>query len=297
MAIVCYEHAESGGLRITSRGAQLPTRWVVHGTADRILSYEAVLAETPITFGGLVRSEVNATEQGGGNWIWDVVYSTIDPNSAVGVSPTEPQAPSESEPLLPTPGQGSADPGQPFVFDFDISEQQVHITQSLETRHSEVAAGQVEKDFKQAIGWDGERINGVDISTPGVEFSIKVERAVVNLLYIKKLRRIACTTNNGPWWGFEEGDVLYLGGAGSYTQGGRWSITHKFRVGIFDQGPFGEGIDIGNGIVIPDKRAWEYLWVRYGDDAAGGAMGQVPIQALVERVYRTSNFADLELGV
>ncbi len=51
-----------------------------------------------------------------------------------------------------------------------------------------------------------------------------------------------------------------------------------------------------DGLTIPEKRAWDYLWVSYEDTVNANLLVQIPRAAYVERVYKEVDFSLLGIG-
>lgn len=49
--------------------------------------------------------------------------------------------------------------------------------------------------------------------------------------YVRSLARCTGKTNSAKWYGFDVGEVLFLGASGSSKPGERFSITYKFACG------------------------------------------------------------------
>ena len=102
-------------------------------------------------------------------------------------------------------------------FSFDTTGGSHKITQSLETIHRvEADPADPAPDLKQAIGWDGKKVNGVEIVVPKLEFDITAYYAPASITsdYMKNLARKTGRTNDGAWLGFDEGEILYMGSTG-----------------------------------------------------------------------------------
>lgn len=106
--------------------ADLTRPLVVQGTADEDEVLELALNFTTAMVGNLVRKAVRAEPQGGGVWLVEVDYGVADPNQAVGVDPVAPVAPGPNDPLGPD-------------YSFGITGENLHITQSLDTRYRRTA--------------------------------------------------------------------------------------------------------------------------------------------------------------
>jgi hypothetical protein len=275
-----YERHQSRPFTIDARTASLTRTWFVQGTNDETEVQELVLTASSVVFDFLVRKSVRCEPIGGGNWFCDVEYANIDPQQAVGAETvTEPTAPSVTAPLGP-------------AFSFDTTGGTTHITQSRSTRSKTRAGGGAAPDNKLAIGITKDRVEGCDVVTPKFEWQLECQRADCTGQYLIDLFSVTGTVNyDATFYGFPAGTVLYLGASGRYTFNDRWTITHRFACN-----PNEVNLDVGNGITVPEKKGWDYLWIGYKDEVSNNKLIQVPDTAYVEVVYRTGNFDLLGIG-
>jgi hypothetical protein len=175
---------------------------------------------------------------------------------------------------------------------FDTQGGQQHLTQSKETKSKTKRGGGTAEDYKQAVGVTRDSVEGVDVFAPKLEFTVTLQRQFVNLKYVRTLRGAVGKTNSAPWYGFDTGEVLYLGCSGQAKPGERFSITHKFAAG--------ENIKAGDprlvictGLTLPAKGAWEYVWCSYADAVDSNLRVRLPVSAYVERVYDSTDFTAL----
>lgn len=166
--------------------------------------------------------------------------------------------------------------------------------------------GQVDGAWEDhAIGWDGEKVNGVDIVEPSLTWSesYDVPSSYVTDAYIKRLAAFTGTTNSSTFRSFAAGEVLFLGASGSHdwdTVAGDspWRLQYKFEARP-NMGNTGDAIPPGKSIVggIPVvKKGHEYLWVRYAKTVKDGKLLPSAEAVFVGKVYRESNFALLGIG-
>ena len=118
MAITLNEHAESRRIALTTAGEGQRLRWHARGSTDQAAIKAALLAAAPATWDGLTFVGADATPYpGGGHWDCTADYA-YSPEEAQGVKAlTEPTA---TDPLGPE-------------FEFDLTAQTAHITQSVRT--------------------------------------------------------------------------------------------------------------------------------------------------------------------
>lgn len=281
-----WERPMSRPFDLSATGQSLTFQFFVCETGDQDEVYDLIRANTPATSGTLVRRRIKADKVGPEEWFVDVEYGTLDGDRAVGTDPVEPTAPGVTDPL-------------PNAYTIDTSAQTVHITQAIATRYRRVAADGVGAgvgtgpDEKLAIGVTRERVEGVDVYAPSLQWTRTVRRRNITLRYMNSaLYVLIGKVNEARFYGFDAGELLYLGCNGTYTNQGYWELTHKFAAS-----PNELNIDVGGGITVPDKKGWEYLWVGYDPDVVVNKVLMVPKVAYVQQVYKTGNFALLEIGV
>lgn len=146
--------------------------------------------------------------------------------------------------------------------------------------------------FKQAIGVTTSGVAGADIYTPAVSFSVVTQADPFNLPQIRVLRDLTATVNNATWYGFDAGEVLYLGCSTQVGVANKWTLTHKFAIGKNVL-----ACPVSDTLVVPLKPAWDYLWCTYQAATGAGQVLQVPKAAYVEQVYRYTDFSLLGIGV
>ena len=189
---------------------------------------------------------------------------------------------------------GGTTPDSRFAFDTGGGTQ--HITQSIQTvnRYGPKASAKL----GGAIGYDGKNVQGVDIAVPVFNFSEThyFTDDDITRPYQMTLFNLTGRFNNATFRGFSEGEVLFLGAAGS-RQGDDandlWEISFRFAASpnrddimVADIGPI-------------TKWGWEYLWVQYADDAddATKQIIKKPVAVYVEKVYHGADFSALGIGV
>jgi len=184
-------------------------------------------------------------------------------------------------------------------FSFDTTGGSHKVTQSLETIHRvEADPADPAPDLKQAIGWNGTKVQGVEIVVPKLEFNITAyyEPASITSDYMKNLARKTGRTNAAVWLGFAEGEVLYMGSTGDgdvpLASGARVKpipIVHKYAASENVT-----ALAVGD-MTVPTKKGFEYLWVRYKQIESADAKNLIPkpVHAYVERVYEKVDFAAL----
>jgi hypothetical protein len=182
------------------------------------------------------------------------------------------------------------------TFSFDTGGGTQHTTQSITTvnRYGLAASAAL----GGAIGYDGQNVNGVDITVPVYQFSEThfIDPAFIGQGYKLTLFSLTGTVNDSSFRGFQAGEVLFLGASGTrrgIDADDRWELSYKFA-----SSPNQSGLSVGT-ITGIQKRGWDYLWVQYGDevDQAVKVLIKKPIAVYVEQVYRFASFGSLGIGL
>lgn len=148
-------------------------------------------------------------------------------------------------------------------------------------------------DNQRAIGLTKDGVAGVDVPSMKVGVGITFPTDL-NLPLVRTLLRIdEPKTNDRAWLGFAADELLYTGmeaQGGDTTQG---SITLHFDGGM--NWPAGDPrCQIGGAnLVIPGKKAHEYVWVIYSDQVTDNVLYPIPRAAYVERLFDSMDFAEI----
>lgn len=176
---------------------------------------------------------------------------------------------------------------------FDTSGGTKHMTQAF----GESRFGAGAPDQKMAIGVDSSGVNGIDIVVPQLQWqeSYDVPNSYVTSSWVRGVAGVTGTTNNAAFRGFEAGEVLFVGCAGSQEwddQKGRgpWSLAFRF---VAEKNVTGQTIGDISGV---SKKGHEYLWVRYEDAVDSNVLLKKPKAVYVNKVYRESDFSALGIG-
>lgn len=239
-------------------------KYVIQGTDSEVTAQALVAAIAPGAWGTLYRQNAKLAHQGGDVWYADVQYG-----------PRNQQA-----------GQSE--------WSFSIATKQQHITHSLETIESYVAAGEAETNFRQAINvvgdGDQQRIEGVDI--PVAEFTwqetLYLPMVQFTSAYLAILKAAVSKVNENAFriWAAEE---VMLQGVSGNPAGDNVALTFQFASEESEA-----GMTIGT-IANIAKTGWHYLWVASRDvhDVGGERIRPHPQQVNVEKVIKTYDFAKL----
>mgnify|MGYP001198524681 CR=1 FL=1 len=170
--------------------------------------------------------------------------------------------------------------------EFDTSGGSAHIQHSLQTI---AAYGSSPPNFHNAIGVNGDRIDGCDKTVPVFNFSIRarVANTILTGAYIIALRNLTGKVNNAEFYGFAAGEVLFLGASGSRTGSDNYTIQYKFAA---SENATGLSVGSISGIA---KKGWEYLWIRFREDVDENSLIKRPVHVYVERIYEFGDFSVL----
>lgn len=180
-------------------------------------------------------------------------------------------------------------------YSFDTSGSTFHINQSLFTRDRYAIPGKTPTDYKGAINFDGDKVQGVDIVVPTFTFTETYEMLARLLTpgYKITLFNLTGVLNDNNFRGFTRGEVLFMGASGSLDATvGTYQVEFKFAAS-----PELRNFKVGD-ITVGLKRGWDYIWVVYDKelDSNSKKLAVNPSEVYVERVYREGNFAALGIG-
>lgn len=288
MAVTVRELVKSRPFSVGGRAASITKDFLVYRSDDENEVFQALLAETDTVFDNLLRSNVSAKPIGGGVWEGIVSYGLPEggAGTAIGSTPVIP--------LSGPTGAQSLDPSDPAMggleVTFDFLGELKHITQSIQTKYEDSALGGTPKDYKQAIGVSKDGVAGTDIFAGKLEMTVTQKRTSVTMANLSSWRSLVGTWNDDTFWGFEIGEVLYLGGTGSCVQRGQWIVSHKFAIGenLTD-------VVVSPDLTLPTVDAWDYVWFTYIPDSTTGLMTVNDVY--IEQVYYPGDFSQIGIGV
>jgi hypothetical protein len=264
MPAVVVERCDSRDVATGDRPTAV-MKYLVKGTSDEQAALTALAAGSPGAYNGLARTNWNVSPIGDGSDAWEgaVNYALVS------------SAPRQV-------GQST--------YSFDTAGGTQHITQAKQHVATYTRGGATAPDLEGAIGYDGQDVQGVDITVPVYNFSETHYLAAESVTDAYKAALFALTgkVNNATFRGFAAGEVLFLGASGTQRQGDNaWEITFRFAAS-----PNVTNLTIGGSSGIA-KKGWEYLWVQYEDHADTGAKAILkrPRFVFVERVYDEAGFS------
>jgi len=263
---------ECYGSRTLIDGQSYEVMYKVTGTEDQVAAVEALKAGTPEATGEYDRGDCQVR----------LVPDTLDVwDGRVPYAARAMQAMAWSRPL---------DVGERTISFTTIGGSQ-RIYKSLSTSESQAPAGKTATDHKLAINVSDHGVEGCDIHVGIFEFSITkaCPGGTITPQLIAAIRDLCQPTphvNAAEFFGFQAGEVLFLGAAGRSRGDAADEITTNFAV---DQDEI--GIVIGD-IAAIDRFAHEYLWVEWERkrDAVSNRMARRPRSAYAEQVYPPGDF-------
>jgi hypothetical protein len=292
MAIRLREHPDSRELTFGSQGGGQYfhlTAITTNGESETEVWLYVMSQSTPY-YNGFIRQSLVVKPLGGP--LFDVVIQYGTAGVGGGDQPVGGVAGDGSPPTAPTAPAGASDPLL-SGYSFSVNCPRIHFTQSRVTISATGRGAIVAPDYKGAIGIDLDgRIQGCDFPPdPRTTFSRTWGRATVTQGYVSDLTNLAGRPNDAPFYGWNAGEVILMSAQGQYTQGEGWSITANFGVEENEV-----DIEICDGLTVPAKRGWDYLWVLYRRNLDGNELVTLPDAAYVEEILRSADFSLMGIG-
>lgn len=228
--------------------------------------WAAVSAATPTTFDSLPISDVSYEEDGEilGSWTFSITYSTVEAAEAL------------------------------LRIGFDSTGGTVRVTTSKATT-SYPATGRTAPDFKGGIEVSGGEAQGIDITIPALKvvFNYKWPVGSISLTQVRNLAGFTGKVNNASWYGFDAGELLFLGASGEIDPTLPTDIQYTFVAS-----ENATGLSIGSAITGIAKQGHQHLWVAFEEqaDASAGKSIPRPLAAYVETLYGVADFALFGIG-
>lgn len=180
----------------------------------------------------------------------------------------------------------------PAEISFDSTGATAHISQAISTIHTYVAGGAPAADLQGAIGYDGDRVNGVDIITPGWKRNEIWYFAAADLMESDWYNATG-KVNSTDFRGYAAGELLFNG-----VSGNQRSPTAPYALTFsFSASPNQTGLTVGS-ITGISKKGWELLDIFYTNSVDGTSFSRikVPYQVAVQKVYDEYDFTTLGIG-
>jgi hypothetical protein len=301
MAITVYEKPTSRkSLYSLQRSSSIDYEWFALTTAneDETAVLTAVTKQLTFEYNGfdnLVIDHVTAEALGGPYWQGVANYTLLEGGDESDAGEQGDNSAGDSGDT-PDP-QGQDNTSLDNQFGFEIGAGTTHIVQTNRSVSQTVAAGFSVPAQNGMIGVDKTGIHGVDIVDPKFEFTITKVWQGITVGYLKNLRYLVGSVNNGTFLTFSKGELLLLGASGQYKAGssnnpvGSWSIAYKFGVQYNNK-----SITVGAApypVLTFAKNGWDYVWFSYQEMLDPGGSGltiPVAVAANVEAVYPYTNF-------
>ncbi len=161
-------------------------------------------------------------------------------------------------------------------------------------------------NYNRAIGVSRDGVAGTDVTVPKLEFQMIRDFQGMTMDYIRTVRALTGRKNDAVFFGFEPGELLFLGASGAPSQNNQAAAAPLCRVTFrFAASSNVEDLDLvpddasGNHLLrVASKRGWDYLWVFYKDDVdpVSNTMRPRPDAAYVEEVALDGDFSELLIG-
>lgn len=187
------------------------------------------------------------------------------------------------------------------TYTFDTTGGTTHIDTGIELIGK---AGERASDIIGAgINWDGERMNGVDITTPAFKWTkaIRIPKSQYTDEFVQKIYKATGKVNDGPFLFFGPRDAKYDGATATFIETfdgieDEVEIVHHVsatEIKFFDSED--ERID---GEILPAKPGWDYAWFQYEKTVDDNKKVLIPkkIAGYVVRVYEETNFEELGIS-
>lgn len=176
---------------------------------------------------------------------------------------------------------------------FDTTGGQVRARTSRATTAFPVA-GRTAPDYRGAVEVSDGQPQGVDVVIPALKltYTYKWPKGVVDLADVRALAGITGRTNDALWYGFQAGELLYLGSSGQLDLTLPTEVTYNFVASA------NATISIGSWITGIAKQGHQHLWVAFEDteDTSAKKLVQRPLAAYVETLYPSASFAAFGIG-
>jgi hypothetical protein len=226
--------------------------------------YSAVLSTAPLTFQDVGITTINWDEDTeNGHTVFSITYSSDEPLESL------------------------------LKVSFDTTGGTVRARASRSTT-SYAISGRTAPDFKGSIEVSDGEPQGVDVAIPALKlvFTYKWPKGVVTLNDVKAIAGFTGKTNSAPWYGYQAGELLFLGASGQLDLTVPTEIAYNFAASA------NATVSIGSWITGIQKGGHQHLWVAFEDteDSAAKKLVQRPLGAYVETLYDSADFAAFGIG-
>ena len=150
------------------------------------------------------------------------------------------------------------------------------------------------------INWDGERMNGVDITTPAFKWTktIRIPKSQYTNEFIQKIYKATGKVNVGQFLFFGPRDAKFDGATANFIEtfdGIEDEVEITYNVSATEIKFFDTEDEKIDGQVLPAKPGWDYAWFQFAKTVDQNAKALVPkkIAGYVVRVYEETDFEEL----
>jgi len=269
--------------------------YIITGTNDDAIVMNTALVRMPYTFRGLRRDNIDINPVGPDQWEATASYS----------DPEKEEDDEEDGDSLET-GEG--------VWSFDTTGETHNLKYTrddpLDTnprvqnrqRRGFASGGSRGGLMYGAINVDGDSVNGVDIVVPSLKmtYRTKLSKGFVSVSWVRKVAAITGTTNAQPFYGFDPGELLFMGISGEESTQSDPQVTFSFQASSnFSEPQIYDVVETdGETTVEMTKKGWEYLWFYYEtvEDPTTKRTKPKPVDVYINQIYDESDFTVLGIG-
>ncbi len=266
MPLTIYEAYPSREMTLSEKPG-IDLCYIILGTGDDTIARSMLLAATPTAYQNLLRQSASLKPVAPDVWECSVRYGGVK---------------------MPEKGD--------WRWEFDTTGGTQKITQSKENVHNYAPSGKTAPDYHGAIGVTDDSVEGCEIVVPQFKWTEthQLDASEVTWDYSQTLYDLTGKTNADDFRGFSAGQVLFHGGKGSQSAKNPDLVEMTFS---FSASRDATDLQVGD-IDSIAKKAWEYLWVRYGtvEDTDAKKLVKRPTSVHVERVYDSGDFSQLGIG-
>lgn len=278
MAQFFDEKWDSRGVTMGPSVNDADRKYLFVGTNDTTFMEATLLANTPTAVqtarGEAVRQQIRLRNVGPDLWEGTVDYGLAD-------EPDSRKAPETGD----------------VEISFDTTGGTAHVTTSLETVGTYPIAGYVAPDHKGLINVTSAGVEGTDIVASSLKMNLVgyLPDAVAGQpAYWRNAKALTGQMNDAAFYGFDRGEVQFLGQTGQQRGRGDWKVQAGFKI----EGNV-QNLVVANGeITVTTKLGHDYIWFlcKRVEDATAGALAMRPKAAYVERILYFKDFTTLGFG-
>jgi len=261
--------------------------YIITGTKDDQLVMNTAIARMPYLFRNLRRDSIDINPVGPDQWEATASYS--DPAD-------EDEDEDEGDPL--EVGEG--------VWSFDTTGETHNVRNTRDvageahTYRQRKGTGTSPNDgggeMYGAINVVGQDVNGVDRVVPSLKmtYRTKLPMSFVDVAWVRNVAGITGTTNSKPFYGFDRGELLFMGVSGEESTRKDPEVTFSFQASSNFTGKY----TLVSRDVTMTKKGWEYIWFYYEtvEDTDTNRMKPKPVDVYINQLYDESDFSALGIG-